>query len=112
MATVLEDTELLLIQLEKGLLDLKEKFGSKQSERIISNHVWMADYINRSVKTHLNPLKELLMKLKGSHMGDFKSSTNFDVAVRYCSEIDKSIESLLFLYRTRAGIVDLKLKWQ
>lgn len=112
MATALEDAELLLIKIEKGIQDLKLKFDSKQSERLISNHVWMADYIENSIKRHTNPLKDLLMKLKGSSMGDFKSSTNFDVAVKYCTEIEKTIDGILFLYKTRAGIIDLKLKWQ
>lgn len=112
MATLLEDAELLLAQIERGLQDIKLKFESKQSERIISNHVWMSDYIDKSVKKHIAPLKDLLMKLRGSSMGDFKTSTNFDVAARYCSEIERTLESLLFLYRTRASITDLKLKWQ
>ena len=112
MTIPLEDAELLLINIERGIKDLKIKYESKQSERLLSNHILMNDFINNNVKTHIKPLKDLLLKIRENHVGDFKSSTNFDVAVKYCNEIEKVLNSIMVMYRMRDNLVDIKLKWQ
>ena len=110
--TPLETAELRLIEIDRGIRDLKEKFENKQSERIISNHVWMQDYIERIVKQHIPPFKEAVMKTRGGHLGNFNSTTNFDLLARHCDEIGKIIDGIILMYKMRAGYFDIKIKWQ
>ncbi len=112
MATLLEDAEFILANVERGLKDIKDKYEGKQSERIIANHVWMIEQIEDKLKKHVTPLRDLLIKLKSNYLGDFNSATNFDIAAGYCNEINKILNDLLLLYKMRAGYVDIKLKWQ
>src|SRR3989338_10864595 len=112
MATPLEDAEVLLVSIDKGIKELKNKYESKQSERVLSNHVWMIDYIENNVKKYVAPLIESLNKLKTYNVGDFQSTTNFDITIKYSTEIDKILNEILFLYKARENYIDVKLKWQ
>lgn len=110
--TPLEIAELKLLDIDRGIKDLKEKFESKQSERIISNHVWMQDYMEKAVKQHIPPFRELIMRVRDGHLGNFNSTTNFDIIARHSDEIGKLIDSIILMYKMRASFFDIKLKWQ
>ena len=111
MAT-LEDTDNFLAGVENLVKDIRNKYESKQNERVISSHVWMSDYIDQAIKNKVMPLKDSLTTLKDRHVGDFKSTTQFDAIINFCSDIIKILNEVNTLYKMRANLVDLKLKWQ
>ncbi len=111
-STPLDDAELLLLNVEREIKELKDMYESKQSERTISNHVWMTDKIENNVKKHVLFLIEAVSKIRENHVGDFKTSTNFDLALRYCNDINKILNDMITMYKMRFGYMDIKLKLQ
>ncbi len=112
MATILDEAELLLLNVERGFKELKDMYEGKQTERTISNHTWMTDKIENNTKKHLLFLIETVTKIKENHIGDFKTSTNFDFALRYCNDMNKILNEIITLYKMRVSYMDIKLKWQ
>lgn len=112
MATLLEDAGILIISIENGIKNMKSMYNSKQSERWISNHVWVIDQVEEKIKKHIPPLKDLFVKLKQNHLGDFKSSTNFDICIKHCNDVEKILNDITVLYKMRVNNQDLKMKWQ
>lgn len=111
MAT-LDDAESFLVAVEGCIRDLKEKYDSKQSERLLSSHVWMSGYLENQVKSRVVSLKDALSVIKDKHVGDFKSSTQFDTVIAQCNEIIKLLDGISTMYKIRANFVDIKLKFQ
>ena len=111
MAT-LDDAESFLVSVESSIKDLKEKYDSKQSERLLASHVWMSDHLERNVKGKVISLKDALSVIKDKHVGDFKSTTQFDAVIAHCNDIINLLDSINTMYKIRAGIVDIRLKWQ
>lgn len=112
MATLLEDTGILIASVERGIRDVKSMYEGKQNDRLLSNHVWMQDQIENKAKKHIPQLKDFLIKLKQSHMGDFRSSTNFDICIKHCNDIEKMLNDIITLYKMRIDYLDIKMKWQ
>ena len=111
MAT-LEDADNFLVGVENLVKEFKDKLDSKQQERVISSHVWMQDYLEQQIKNKVMPLKDALTTLKQQHVGDFKSSTQFDAVINYCTDIIKLLNEINSLYKMRANYIDLRMKWQ
>ncbi|MBS3152017.1 hypothetical protein J4230_01260 [Candidatus Woesearchaeota archaeon] len=111
MAT-LDDAEGFLVGVENTVKELGEKYNSKQSERVLSSHVWMSDYIDGMVKNKVNRLRDALTTLKDKHVGEFRSVTQFDAIITFCNDISKLLNDINTLYRMRSNYVDIKLKFQ
>jgi len=108
MAT-LEDAELYLADVERSIADLKYKYDGKQNERVLSAHVWMTDQITQYIHK-VTLLRDSVTTIKDKHVGDFKSSTQFDGVLNYCNNLVKLLNELNFLYKTRANFVDIRMK--
>ncbi len=111
MAT-LDETEGYLREVENAVRNLKEKYTSKQNERVLSSHVWMSDYVSGIIKDQVNPLKDSLTSVKDSYVGDFKSSTQFDAVIAFCTDVNKLLNEINTQYKMRSNLVDIKLKFQ
>ncbi len=111
MAT-LDDADIYLIDVENIIRDLKSKYDSKQSERLISSHVWMSDHIDRQVKPKVLSFKDALTTIKDRHVGDFKSTTQFDTVITFCNDLLRLLDNVNTMYKMRANYIDIKLKWQ
>ncbi len=111
MAT-LEEADNFLVGVENLYTDLKDKYSSKTNERVLSSHVWMIDYISNAINKKVTPLKDSLSMLRDQHVGDFKSSTQFDALLKFCDEINKILNDINQLYKMRSNVVDIKLKFQ
>ncbi len=110
--TPLQTAESLIVSFEQELNNLNQQYGSKQAERIISNHVWMTSVFEEKILPKLNNLKEVLTKIRNEYAGDFKTTTQFDMPVKHCDELHKALSDLLYLYKIRASPIDIKIKMQ
>lgn len=111
MAT-LEETESFLVNVENAIKELKQRYEGKQSERVLSSHVWMIDYLDQIIKYKVTPLRDALTSVKKAHVGDFKSATQCDAVIGFCNDIIKLLNDLNNMYKARMAYVDIRLKFQ
>ncbi len=110
--TPMETAELLIFEIDRAVKDIKEKFENKQSDRVISNHIWMEGYISKIIKEKMPPFRDAVMKARSGHLGNFSSATNFDIIIRHCIEIEKLFDNIILMYKMRTTPYDIKLRWQ
>jgi len=111
MAT-LEDAEVYLNAVENSIGEIRQKYDSKQAERVLSSPVWMSDFLEGIIKNKINSLKEALSSVRDHHVGDFKSTTQFDAVITMCSDLGKLLSDINTLYKMRSNYVDIRLKIQ
>lgn len=109
MAT-LKDAENYLVEMENSFVSLKDKFGSKQGDRLLLSHVWMGDYLDQQI-AKVQPFSDSVATLRDRHVGDFKSSTQFDTLISHCDEITKLLNGIANVHKMKLGITDVKLRW-
>ncbi len=107
--TSLEDADGYLIKIENVVRELKDKYDSKTSERVLSSHIWMGDFLEQCKKKVQN-FKDSISLLKNSHVGEFKSATQFDTLLTLSNETIKCFNDLLVIYKMRASFIDIKMK--
>ena len=107
----LEDADAYLAAVENYIADVKLKLDSKQSVRLVSNHVWMQDYIEKAIINKLMPLKDSLVSFRSAHMGSFKSPTQLDAVLKLTDEITELLKDINHQYRIRSNYIDIKMKW-
>ena len=106
----LENTEEYLVDVERGIEELKKCCDARQNERFLSNHVWMTDFLERKLVSKLTLLKDALKLLKTQNATEFKSETQFDAMKMLCDELAKIFDELAQAYRMRLGYSDVSLK--
>ena len=107
--TSLEDADGYLVRVENVVKELKDKYDSKTSERVLSSHVWMGDFLEQCKKKVQN-FKDSVTTLRDGHVGEFKSATQFDTLITMSDEMNKFFNDVLVIYKMRSSFIDIRMK--
>lgn len=107
---VIDEVESHLGSIELFINDLKNKHDSKQSERVLSNNIWMSDMMDRTINKNIIPLSSSIKDLRVEYEKRIGSASQFDFALKHCTEVHKLMSNLHSSYKQGLGVLDIKLK--
>ncbi|MEK6947814.1 MAG: hypothetical protein AABX19_01080 [Nanoarchaeota archaeon] len=97
----LEDMESHLNNIESFVSDIKYKVQSKQSERVLSSHVWMSDMIEKTITKSVKPFIDSIKEFKSEYEKAVGPTVQFDFIVKHSNELNKHLSNLNSSYKNK-----------
>ena len=99
--TKIDDMEIHLSNIESFVNDIKFKVQSKQSERVLSSHVWMSDMIEKTLNKSVKPFIDSIKDLKLEYEQAVGPTVQFDFIVKQSNELNKHLSNINSSYKNK-----------
>ncbi|HIH25840.1 hypothetical protein J4476_04900 [Candidatus Woesearchaeota archaeon] len=99
--TKIDDMEFHLDKIESFVNDIKYKLQSKQSERVLSSHVWMSDSIEKTINNSVKPFMDSIKDFKSEYEQAVGPTVQFDFIIKHSNELNKHLNNLNSSYKNK-----------